>query len=567
MDSPGFLAKLKENPQEDEQEEMCEVEGEESVTGDVIAITGLGGHAYGSWRGRGKFRRMWLHDFFKVDFPRCRTMIYGYDAQISGPGNQTLIDYGRGLQDAITGIRNTKKLQQRPIFFIAHSLGGIILAHTLLETTRPPGASEPALASLYKATYAIFFFGTPHRGMDIDHIAQMIDGDENHPQRRLLNQIKADSPWLAIQLNNLRNMIDDRKIVSFYENQQTKAPEPSPDGTRYARTGKLTTEVTSDSALLQLTDQNETKIPAKGDHSTLVKFDANGHGTYLSVKHKLREFEKNARRCVAGRFGTQFDAPPHADFKSRPETQYQNAIHKYGGQSLRLPDESKNGNSELTRTMPGEADDPNNHRLSGDGFNLGRIEYDKFSTDGRSHIGAQGISKAPVTMNLQTRVQPVIGLSLDVLSVRYGAAVPILLTRCFLVVERFGLRREEIYRVPENVIGVDQIKFAFETDTLGVNLINDNLFSHNVYDFASLVKRFFEKLPDPLFSSRLYTDFINATQIKYDLARRDRLHALINSLPPTHYKVAEALFLHLDKVQKHSVHNHMTISKLATQFG
>lgn len=164
--------------------------------------------------------------------------------------------------------------------------------------------------------------------MDIDHIAQMIDGDENHPQRRLLNQIKADSPWLAIQLNNLRNMIDDRKIVSFYENQQTKAPEPvredignmhhmsrwsngfvhqSPDGTRYARTGKLTTEVTSDSALLQLTDQNETKIPAKGDHSTLVKFDANGHGTYLSVKHKLREFEKNARRCVAGRFGTQFD--------------------------------------------------------------------------------------------------------------------------------------------------------------------------------------------------------------------------------------------------------------------
>lgn len=159
-------------------------------------------------------------------------------------------------------------------------------------------------------------------------------------------------------------------------------------------------------------------------------------------------------------------APPHADFKIRPETQYQNAILKYGGQSLRLPDESKNGKSELTRTMPGEADDPNNHRLSGDGFNLGRIEYDTFSTDGRSHIGAQGISKAPVTMDLQTRVQPVIGLSLDVLSVRYGAAVPILLTRCFLVVERFGLRREEIYRVPENVIGVDKIKFAFETGEL-----------------------------------------------------------------------------------------------------
>jgi hypothetical protein len=115
----------------------------------IIAISGLDGHAYGSWRGKGNLGRMWLRDFLGKDLPRCRTMIYGYNSKLSSRGVDTILGYGRELMEELKKIRNTKEvvrtrsrsclssetdgtilqLQQRPLFFITHSFGGIILAH------------------------------------------------------------------------------------------------------------------------------------------------------------------------------------------------------------------------------------------------------------------------------------------------------------------------------------------------------------------------------------------------------------------------------------------------------
>ena len=72
----------------------------------IIAITGLDGHAYGSWRGKGNLGRMWLRDFLSRDLPHCRTMIYGYNSKLSSHGIDTIMDYGRELMEEIKKIRN-----------------------------------------------------------------------------------------------------------------------------------------------------------------------------------------------------------------------------------------------------------------------------------------------------------------------------------------------------------------------------------------------------------------------------------------------------------------------------
>lgn len=77
----------------------------------IIAITGLDGHAYGSWRGKGNLRRMWLRDFLCQDMPCCRTMIYGYNSKLSKHGVDTIIDYGRGLIGELKKIRNTEEVR------------------------------------------------------------------------------------------------------------------------------------------------------------------------------------------------------------------------------------------------------------------------------------------------------------------------------------------------------------------------------------------------------------------------------------------------------------------------
>jgi len=46
-----------------------------------IAITGLGGHAFGSFKERGG-QHMWLRDSLPGDLPGVRILIYGYETHL-----------------------------------------------------------------------------------------------------------------------------------------------------------------------------------------------------------------------------------------------------------------------------------------------------------------------------------------------------------------------------------------------------------------------------------------------------------------------------------------------------
>src|SRR5438876_677586 len=77
----------------------------------IIAITGLDGHAYGSWRGKGPLGRMWLRDFLSKDLPHCRTMIYGYNSKLLSNGIDTIMDYSRELMEEVKKVRNTEEVR------------------------------------------------------------------------------------------------------------------------------------------------------------------------------------------------------------------------------------------------------------------------------------------------------------------------------------------------------------------------------------------------------------------------------------------------------------------------
>lgn len=50
---------------------------------DIVAITGLGGHAFGSFKERAG-THMWLRDALPDDLPGSRIMIYGFDTRLHG---------------------------------------------------------------------------------------------------------------------------------------------------------------------------------------------------------------------------------------------------------------------------------------------------------------------------------------------------------------------------------------------------------------------------------------------------------------------------------------------------
>ena len=71
----------------------------------------------------------------------------------------------------------------------------------------------------------MLLFGIPHKGLVVDDIQKMLERQGNHPRSALLQQISSKSDLLAIQLADFKNLIRDRKIVSFYETGQTRQLE------------------------------------------------------------------------------------------------------------------------------------------------------------------------------------------------------------------------------------------------------------------------------------------------------------------------------------------------------
>jgi protein SERAC1 len=81
------------------------------------------------------------------------------------------------------------------------------------------------IASLHRATYGMLLFGIPHKGLVVDDIQKIVAGQDNHPGSVLLEQIRSKSNVLAFQLVDFRNLIQDRKVVSFYDIDQTRQLE------------------------------------------------------------------------------------------------------------------------------------------------------------------------------------------------------------------------------------------------------------------------------------------------------------------------------------------------------
>ena len=85
----------------------------------IIAITGLGGHAYNSWRGRGNPNFMWLRHALGNAMPSCRTMTYGYESQLSAFGISRILEYGRAFLSEVDKVRRTTVVR---IYLVNHRL-------------------------------------------------------------------------------------------------------------------------------------------------------------------------------------------------------------------------------------------------------------------------------------------------------------------------------------------------------------------------------------------------------------------------------------------------------------
>jgi hypothetical protein len=108
------------------------------------------------------------------------------------------------------------------VFTDSCTCAGLTKLQCLVKVVQTNKDDHPTLSALYRATYGMLLFGIPHKGLVVDDIQKMLAEQPGHPRHALLEQIRNKSDLLAYQLVDFKNLIRDRKVVSFYETGQTR---------------------------------------------------------------------------------------------------------------------------------------------------------------------------------------------------------------------------------------------------------------------------------------------------------------------------------------------------------
>jgi hypothetical protein len=189
-----------------------------------IAISGLASHPFGSWKQRDNIATfMWLRDGLPQDIPQIRVITYGYDTCLfASKSVQGIDDLARSMIKKLEAIRRLGR-HRKPIIFIAHSLGGIVLKRALTLMANS-GADSQELSFVFRLVCMIVFFGVPTRGMHISHLLLMVQGQ---PNESLIKSLSRDSEYLS-RLHTSFSGIASRssiRLISAYETKKSPTPK------------------------------------------------------------------------------------------------------------------------------------------------------------------------------------------------------------------------------------------------------------------------------------------------------------------------------------------------------
>uniref|UniRef100_A0A6Q2XU91 Rho GTPase activating protein 23b n=1 Tax=Esox lucius TaxID=8010 RepID=A0A6Q2XU91_ESOLU len=142
--------------------------------------------------------------------------------------------------------------------------------------------------------------------------------------------------------------------------------------------------------------------------------------------------------------------------------------------------------------------------------------------------------------------------------------IPMIVEICCGLVEEMGLEYTGIYRVPGNNAVVSTLQEQLNKGS-DINPAEEKWQDLNVV--SSLLKSFFRKLPEPLFTDDKYTDFIDANRMENAGDRLKTMKKLIRDLPDHYYHTLKFLVGHLKTVADHCEKNKMEPRNLALVFG
>ncbi|KAL6695503.1 hypothetical protein J3F84DRAFT_374542 [Trichoderma pleuroticola] len=275
----------------------------DSIDVDIIAVHGLGSNVDWSWTWRDTSTGStvhWLRDTYMLPsiVPNARIMAYNYDSKWNWDAPKTRLELcGEDLIICLHSFRQREGVQDRPILFIGHSLGGLVIEYGLLHAK-----STPQYKSLLDYSIGFISLGTPFRGSQMQGLAKtaarFLSMGGSH--KGIIGDLALNNQTLLDKLHGFCRLRDEISLPAccFFELKQTNY------GTRLRLPSFIGLfkgiVVPEDSACVP----GWKRVPLETDHLKMNKYSSPTDRSFLHVSDQIAAMCGNYKSVLKGRKGS-----------------------------------------------------------------------------------------------------------------------------------------------------------------------------------------------------------------------------------------------------------------------
>lgn len=182
-----------------------------------IVISGLASHPFGSWQPKGNDKTyMWIRDTLPKHLPHVRAILYGYDTTlVNSYSFQSIPEVATTLVNHLMPA-GWQSSEMKPLVFLAHSLGGIVLKEMLVSLCR-----DNLKRTMLSRARGGILFGVPSQGMAQATLQTMVKG---RPNEKLVAVLAKGSHYLHKLDSEFARMGLSRRMVYYWAYETKESP-------------------------------------------------------------------------------------------------------------------------------------------------------------------------------------------------------------------------------------------------------------------------------------------------------------------------------------------------------
>jgi len=158
----------------------------------------------------------------------------------------------------------------------------------------------------------------------------------------------------------------------------------------------------------------------------------------------------------------------------------------------------------------------------------------------------------------------IFGGSLDDYYEATGEKIPLVIESCIRTINLFGMRHQGIFRITGSHVDINKFEETFEKGEDPFACMTDG---NHINSVSGVLKSYFRKLKEPLFSEEYFDQFMNITKIGSDIEFVLKAQEIVKQWSEPHIVVTRFLFSFLKDLSQFSEETQMDPWNIAICFG